>query len=330
MTVAQSAVKVDVVTLQAPAVETELLVLPVFEDELPGEDHQVALATAGDVSRACGSGEFKGRLFDLLFSPIVDPRWKARRLVLAGLGRRADYHLDRLRRVATAAALAGRKRRHTQIGLLWSGGGDLALIVQAAVEGLLLADFDGARYKTGDDAQPPVRAFHIVLDADTSYEARTAASRGAERGRILGESCNVARSLATEPGNLLTPRVFAERASAVARDAGLGVEVLDEGRIGELGMGLLLAVARGSAEPPRVIVLRHTPPDAPAGVVLGLVGKGITFDSGGISIKPADGMERMKDDMAGGAAVICAMRAIALLEAPIRVVGIVPTSENMP
>ena len=95
-------------------------------------------------------------------------------------------------------------------------------------------------------------------------------------------------------------------------------------------MGLLLGVARGSGEPPRLMVFRHDPPGAPATPVLGLVGKGITFDTGGISIKPADGMERMKDDMAGGAAVACAMRAIALLKAPIRVIGVVPTTENMP
>jgi leucyl aminopeptidase len=108
------------------------------------------------------------------------------------------------------------------------------------------------------------------------------------------------------------------------------VEVLDEQQIEKLGMGLLLGVARGSSEPPRLIVFRHDPPGAPETPVLGLVGKGITFDTGGISIKPADGMERMKDDMAGGAAVACAMRAIALLEAPVRVIGVVPTTENMP
>ena len=106
--------------------------------------------------------------------------------------------------------------------------------------------------------------------------------------------------------------------------------MLDEKAIEQLGMGLLLGVARGSAEPPRLMVFRHDPPGAPAGPVLGLVGKGITFDTGGISIKPADGMERMKDDMAGGAAVVCAMRAIAALGAPVRVIGIVPTTENMP
>jgi leucyl aminopeptidase len=107
-------------------------------------------------------------------------------------------------------------------------------------------------------------------------------------------------------------------------------EILDERQIADLGMGLLLGVARGSSEPPRLIVLRHDPPGAPKSPVLGLVGKGITFDTGGISIKPADGMERMKDDMAGGAAVACAMRALAILGAPIRVVGIIPTTENMP
>ncbi|HEY3885578.1 MAG TPA: leucyl aminopeptidase, partial [Vicinamibacterales bacterium] len=116
----------------------------------------------------------------------------------------------------------------------------------------------------------------------------------------------------------------------IAREGGVAVEILDEDEISKLKMGLLLGVARGSVEPPRVIVLRHDPPHAPARPVLGLVGKGITFDTGGISIKPADGMERMKDDMAGGAAVVCAMRAIGLLRAPIRVVGVVPTTENMP
>ena len=128
----------------------------------------------------------------------------------------------------------------------------------------------------------------------------------------------------------MTPSEFARRAAALASDGGVKVEILDEHRIEELGMGLLLGVARGSSEPPRLMVFRHDPPGAPAGPVLGLVGKGITFDTGGISIKPADGMERMKDDMAGGAAVACAMRAISLLQAPIRVVGVVPATENMP
>src|SRR6185436_6573246 len=161
-------------------------------------------------------------------------------------------------------------------------------------------------------------------------EQAAALEAAVQRGQILGDSSNLARGFANEPSNLLTPRVFAERAAAIVKDAGVAVEVLDEKEIARLGMGLLLGVARGSAEPPRVIVLRHDPPGAPKSPELGLVGKGITFDTGGISIKPAEGMERMKDDMAGGAAVVCAMRAISLLKAPIRVVGVVPTTENMP
>src|SRR6185436_3946708 len=161
-------------------------------------------------------------------------------------------------------------------------------------------------------------------------EQAAALEAAVQRGQILGDSSNLARGFANEPSNLLTPRVFAERAAAIVKDAGVAVEVLDEKEIARLGMGLLLGVARGSAEPPRVIVLRHDPPGAPKSPVLGLVGKGITFDTGGISIKPADGMERVTDDMAGGAAVVCALRAISLLRAPIRVIGIVPTTENMP
>jgi leucyl aminopeptidase len=136
--------------------------------------------------------------------------------------------------------------------------------------------------------------------------------------------------LADEPGGILTPRAFAARAADLAIGAGVSVEILDETAMAAMGMGLLLGVARGSHEPPRLLVMRHDPAGAPAAPVLGLVGKGITFDAGGISIKPALGMERMKDDMSGGAAVACAMRAIGTLGAPIRVVGIVPCAENMP
>jgi leucyl aminopeptidase len=166
---------------------------------------------------------------------------------------------------------------------------------------------------------------------DRSPESTVRIEAAISRGRVLGECTNMARDMANEPGNTLTPREFASRAATVASGGGVHVDILDERQIEALGMGLLLGVARGSAEPPRLMVFRYDPPGAPAGgPVLGLVGKGITFDTGGISIKPADGMERMKDDMAGGAAVACAMRGIGLLGAPIRVVGVVPATENMP
>jgi leucyl aminopeptidase len=140
----------------------------------------------------------------------------------------------------------------------------------------------------------------------------------------------MARQLDNEPGNWLTPSVFAQRIAEVARSGGLAVEVLDQAELERLGMGMLLGVGRGSAEPPRLVAMRYEPAAASPTPVLALVGKGITFDTGGISIKPALDMGRMKDDMAGGAAVTCAMRAIAALGAPIRVIGIVPIAENMP
>jgi leucyl aminopeptidase len=212
-----------------------------------------------------------------------------------------------------------------------SGDVDVAGYLQAITEGLTLAEFNGATYKTGEAPQGQAPRFTIVVPEvpDTSPDSPRRLETALARGRIMGECSNLARELANEPGNTLTPREFAARAAALASEAGVGVEILDEQQIEKLGMGLLLGVARGSSEPPRLMVFRHDPPGA-SGPVLGLVGKGITFDTGGISIKPADGMERMKDDMAGGAAVACAMRAIAQLGAPIRVVGVVPTTENMP
>ncbi len=306
-------------------VETDLLILPLFE----GEDICAAVSGLGDasggaVARALASGEIHGRPFELFFTTVVSG-WPAGQIALAGAGKPAEFTTERLRRLATAAALAGRQRRVNSVAFLNRGSLDARAAVQAIAEGLSLAAFSGDRYKSGERAPaPPARM--AVVGSRGGPELDTAV----DRGRILGESCNIARELGNEPSNVLTPSAFAERAAAIGRDAGLGVEILDEGDIARLRMGLLLGVAKGSAEPPRVVVIRHEPDGAPPVPVLGLVGKGITFDTGGISIKSADGMERMKDDMSGGAAVVCAMRAMALLEAPIRVIGIVPATENMP
>ena len=234
-----------------------------------------------------------------------------------------------MRKLATAAGLAARQRYVPRAAFVVRGQGNAADLAQAAAEGLTLAEFYGGSYKTDDPPPAAVPAWTVAL-LDIAGDATAAADAAVARGRILGECSNLARELSNEPGNTLTPREFAKRATALAAEAGVKTEILDETQIEKLGMGLLLGVARGSAEPPRVMVFRYDPPGAPQTPVLGLVGKGITFDTGGISIKPADKMEQMKDDMAGGAAVACAMRAIALLKAPMRVIGVVPTAENMP
>jgi len=309
--------------------DTDLLIVPSFDAEVIAEAvPALDEATAGEARSATTSGEFKGRLGDFFITPMHSAGWKAARLALAGAGKREDFNLERLRKVATASALAARGRRIARIAFLLRGSPSAADGVQAVVEGLILAAFSVDRYKTGERFGPPATDITVIADPAGAPQAELDAA--VQRGIVLGESSNLARELANEPSNVLTPRVFADRAVAIVRDAGVGVEILDENAIERLGMGLLLGVARGSAEPPRVIVMRHDPAGAPKSPVLGLIGKGITFDTGGISIKPAEGMERMKDDMAGGAAVICAMRAISLLKAPIRVVGVVPTTENMP
>jgi leucyl aminopeptidase len=316
---------------ESPAqVDTDLLVVPAYDgeavaDSLPALDE----ATGGEVTRATASGEMKGRLYEIFVTPASGAGWKPRRVAIVGAGKAADFTAERLRKVATAGALMARGRKIARVAFLARGPVPARHAVQAIAEGLILAGFSVDQYKTGERFGPAATALTIVAPQE-EFADRQALQAAVERGQILGECSNLARGFANEPSNVLTPRVFAERAAAIAKESGLGVEILDEKQIEKLGMGLLLGVARGSAEPPRVIVLRYDPPGAPASPVLGLIGKGITFDTGGISIKPAEGMERMKDDMAGGAAVICAMRAIALLKAPIRVVGVVPTSENMP
>ena len=313
-----------------PAIETELLVIPMFEGEARAPVDGLDGAAAGEITRALQCGELAGRPYELFFTPLVRD-WKARRIAIVGAGQPSSFDLERLRRLAATAALAARQRRLTRIAFLMRHAADVsgmsdAQAAQAVAEGLMTGAYEAGLYKTGDRGGAPPTEIVVIVPAPHS----SALVAAVERGTVMGESVNIAKHLCDEPSNVLTPRVFAERAAQIARAAGLGVEILDEHAIAGLKMGLLLGVARGSAEPPRLIVLRHEPPGAPAAPVLGLVGKGITFDTGGISIKPADGMERMKDDMAGGAAVICAMRAIALLRAPIRVVAVVPTTENMP
>ena len=306
-------------------IDADLLVIPVFEDDDLSDEPALDAASGGEIGEARRRGEFTGKLFDVLLTSLAG--WKTRRAVLVGGGRRADFTADRLRRLAIVGGLAARQRRLPRVAVVYRAGIGVAppQAAQAMAEGIALANYDGGCYKTEDAARAWMERVELRVDAD-----RSALDAYVERGRVLGELTNQARLLVNEPGNNLTPRVFAEQALAIAAAAGLQAEVLDEQRMAALKMGLLLGVARGSQEPPRLVVLRHEPPDAADHVVLGLVGKGVTFDTGGISIKPAENMDKMKDDMSGGAAVVCAMAALARLKAPVRCVAVVPMTENMP
>jgi leucyl aminopeptidase len=332
-------VDVHVANTQLSAVDADWLFIPVSRAEttLPFED--LDAATGGEVGRAISSGEFKAKNYRVFVTPVVNREWRARRVALVGAGDAAQFGADLLRRLAAVAGLTARDRQAARVAFVSRQpfaasssllpAGEQAGIAEAIAEGLLFATFDAAPYKTDDHDVWVPQGFVVALpgaDAETMREA----SAAVREGMLLNEGMNVARHLANEPGNRLRPRDFAARAAEIASRAGLDVEVLDESRIAEMGMGLLLGVARGSEEPPRLLVIRYEPGDAAPEPRLGLVGKGVTFDTGGISIKPSQGLDRMKDDMAGGAAVIGALCAIAQLKPQRRVIGVVPIAENMP
>jgi leucyl aminopeptidase len=309
----------------ASEISADLLVIPVFVDDDLADEPGLDGATGGELGRARARGEFTGKPFEML--AVATSTWKTPRTVLVGLGPRKDVTTDHLRRLATIAGLGARQRRLPRVAVVHRPGVSVAAdhAAQVMAEGLVLANFEGASLRTTGPGPSWIESGQIRVAGD-----RRSVEQGLARGCVLGEYSNEARNLANAPGNDLTPRAFADKAAAIATAAGLAIDVLDEQRIAALNMGLLLGVARGSQEPPRLVVLKHEPAGALPGVVLGLVGKGITFDTGGISIKPAENMDKMKDDMSGGAAVICAMAAIARLNVPVRCIGIVPMTENMP
>ncbi len=302
--------------------------VPVFQGDDGLEDvADLDRATNGEVARARASGEFNGKYGTTFMAQATPGVWRTRRVALVGAGRREQYDAERQRHVAAVCGHHARSVRARSLVFVIRAGASLVRDAQMAADGVSAAEFLTSAYKKNDDPPGPFPAeVTFVAAAGDAGEL----SQAVARGRVIGQSANVVRALANEPPNVLTPREFAARASNEGGRSGLTVEVLDEYRIKELGMRLLLAVSQGSAEPPRVLVLRYDPPQPADGSVLGLVGKGVTFDTGGISIKPADGMDRMKYDMAGGAAVVGALRAIARLGAPRRVIGIVPMTENMP
>src|SRR5688572_15622802 len=322
----QKSKPMDVLAGDPRAADTDLVTAAAFEGEASTLAAGWSDATGGEIDRAIASKEFSGKLFETFVTPIVDAGYRARRLSVVGLGLQKDFTVDRSRRVAAAIGVMARHKKIARVAFLASGVLETPVMIQAIAEGLTLAEFDGGHYKTAGYDPFELTALGIVVPEPTLAVAEHAA----HRGRVIGVHCNMARQLDNEPGNTLTPSVFADRLTEIARGGGLTAEVLDHNELERLGMGMLLGVGRGSAEPPRLVTIRYEPSGAAASPVLGLVGKGITFDSGGISIKPAADMDRMKDDMAGGAAVACAMCALAELKAPIRVIGVIPIAENMP
>jgi leucyl aminopeptidase len=268
------------------------------------------------------SGEVTGKSCEVTL--LHQPKLKAKRLLLVGGGKAKTFSVADVRKAAGTAVRSLKPKGVRSLAVVVPEGMAAEASVKAIVEGAFVGDFDPDTYKS-DRKDQKIDSFTVVAGGD---QARLL--QALDEGRIIGESQNFTRDLVNEPSNRMTPTILADRARKMAAEVGLRCEVHGADKIKELKMGAFWGVAQGSDEPPALIVLRYEPAGAPATPVLGLVGKGITFDTGGISIKPADGMEKMKYDMAGGAAMLGAMRAIALLKPKVKITAIVCATENMP
>jgi leucyl aminopeptidase len=320
------------ITLEArpfAALETDALVSYVFEETEPvqGRIAEMDQSAGGLLRKLAKTGELTGKTLE--FTLVHAPSGvKAARLLLVGAGKRDQYNSATLRKIAGAALRYLKSRSVKNFAFLVREGDSTEESAQVIAEGTLVADFESDKYKTDKKNDKNIDSVSVAVYSDAE---RNAAEKGLAKGRIIAESQNFTRDLVNEPSNKLTPRILAEKAEAMAKSAGLSVEILDEKKIADLKMGALLSVAQGSVEPPRMIVITYSPPNPkPGAPVIGLVGKAVTFDTGGISIKPSDGMEKMKYDMAGGATMIGVMRALAALKPNVKVICVVPSTENMP
>ena len=316
--------RISVGNTPLPSADTDLIIVPLAQDHISDALSKLDAALADDVRSALERGEFRGKANEIYASRTPAQGWKASRVVFVGGGNRCEMTAERFRRMATSAARVAHHQKRERIAWadLEPGALPTAARIDIVAEGIVLANFDNGVHKSNNDQQFFIREA-IILTGEKAADA-------AKYGQQIGEAINAARVLINEPGNYLTPRVLAEKAANFGSVDGVTAEILDEKQIESLGMGLLLGVARGSVEPPRLLVLKYMPSNVTSAQTLGLIGKGITFDTGGISIKPSDGMERMKDDMAGGASVVAALRSIALEKVPVRALAIVPMTENMP
>jgi leucyl aminopeptidase len=323
-------------TIQEEA--TELLVVNLFEGvtEPGGALKAVDQALNGLVTLIIAAGDLKGKLGEtqVLYTNGALP---AQRVLITGLGKQADFGVAQARKAAAAAAKKARElgvnRLATVVHGAGAGGLDVATAAQAVAEGTLLGNYRYRGYKSernGNDNGKPALAEVVVLEADADKLA--AVQQGVAAGQAVGEAANWARDLVNEPPNYLTPKEMARRVVEQAEAVGLKTQVFGEAEMAELGMGSFLGIARGSDEEAQFIVLEHIPQgyDLASLPTVALVGKAITFDTGGISIKPAENMWKMKDDMGGGAATAAALVAAARLNLPVHAVGLIAATENMP
>ncbi len=324
--------KIEVKQTQPWKLECDALVVGVVEGEIgqPPATVELNRVMGGGIAERLRAGDLKGTVGDLV--PVAPgPEVRARRIIVVGLGKSERCTEETLRQ-ATGRAIRwlGQRGGGTVATLLPLGLGrrasaaNVGAVAEAAVMAAFRTPSYGDRARKQDEQRPVERL--LIVEPRKGKVSHLAAA--AQRGQVLGEGTNHARRLAELPANFLTPRALASETRKLLRGSGMRVTVHDEQWIKEQGMGALLGVAQGSHEPPRFIVVEYRPRRADRHVVL--VGKGITFDSGGISLKPRAGMEQMKYDMSGAAGVIGTMYAVGKLQPTTRVTGLVPAAENMP
>ena len=314
--------------------EDEVIVVNLFEgvDHPGGATGAVDAALGHQIMAMIATGDLSGKFKDVTVFPTFD-KINANRVMVVGLGRREDFTLDRVREVAARAAGKARDMGLRTFSSIVHGAGvgdlDLADAAEAVVEGTLLGLYRYTEHKTDADKKK-VEAMTLV----TLEKARADAIRDAiQRASIVSTMTNFARDLINAPSNAKTPRQFADRIQQAAKEAGAKLTVHDEKQLEKMGFGALLGVAKGSVEPPRLLVLEYQGGGSGRPVVL--VGKGITFDSGGIALKPleapgADPMWVMRYDMSGAAVVLSTVLAAARMKLPVNAIAITPLAENMP
>jgi leucyl aminopeptidase len=312
---------------QAAGLDTPLLAIAVTEGTHASAEHLGALDTllGGAIDSTMTAGDVAGKESDevVLYGGEAGPR----RVVLLGVGPSDDLDAEKIRRFAGRAVRAAERLNLESLTLSLDGLGavDPEVAAQSVAEGAVIASWKFVELQAEDLASPTVLVDSVDLVGGESGPA----SAGAMAGAAIGRAVNFCRSLQDRPGNVATPSHLAEEAERMGAALGLDVTVFDEARMREEGMHALLSVSRGSEVEARFIIMEHRGGEAGEAPLI-LVGKGLTFDAGGISIKPSQGMEEMKYDMSGGAAVIAAMQAIVELGVRANVIGLVPSSENMP
>ena len=327
--------KVNVVAGDVTSHKTSAVVVNLFQGvTVPGgATGAVDAALEGAISSLIADGEVKGKLGELTLVHTLG-RIPASRVVVVGLGKSHDFDAGVARRVSGDVARFLRRKGVSEFATIAHGAGigglDAGASAQAMAEGTLLGLYKFDSYRSNGNGGGDGASINQVTIVERNSERIDALQAGVSVGRVLAESTMLARDLVNHPANVMTPTRMADAAREIASEVGLELDVMDRDRMTEHGMGALLGVAQGSEEPPKLIVLTYRgDPDNPDNN-LGLVGKGITFDTGGISLKPAANMEAMKGDMAGGASVIAAMRAIGALKPRINVTGLIAATENMP